>query len=94
MTSIVSERRMACVIVTHNKKQAERIALRTMIMRGGPSRRTWPDRGGAPCGLNCKTVSASDVMMGLAQAAAAIMLCLAVVLLCRVSSPCMSEGEH
>jgi putative ABC transport system ATP-binding protein len=33
VTSIVSERRMACVIVTHNKKQAERIALRTMIMR-------------------------------------------------------------
>ena len=33
VTSIVSERRMACVIVTHNKQQAERIALRTMIMR-------------------------------------------------------------
>lgn len=33
VASIVSERRMACVIVTHNKQQAERIAQRTMIMR-------------------------------------------------------------
>jgi putative ABC transport system ATP-binding protein len=33
--SIVHERRMACVIVTHNKEQAERIAARTMVMRAG-----------------------------------------------------------
>lgn len=32
---IVHERRMACVIVTHNKEQAERIAARTMVMRAG-----------------------------------------------------------
>jgi putative ABC transport system ATP-binding protein len=33
--SIVRERHMACVIVTHNSAQAERIADRTMVMRAG-----------------------------------------------------------
>lgn len=33
--SIIRERRMACVIVTHNRPQAERVADRTMIMRAG-----------------------------------------------------------
>ena len=33
--SIVHERRMTCVIVTHNARQAERIARRTMMMRAG-----------------------------------------------------------
>ena len=35
MLSIVRERHMACVIVTHNSAQAERIADRTMVMRAG-----------------------------------------------------------
>jgi putative ABC transport system ATP-binding protein len=33
--SIVRERRMACVIVTHNRPQAERVADRTMVMQAG-----------------------------------------------------------
>jgi len=33
--SIVRERHMACVIVTHNREQAERMADRTMVMRAG-----------------------------------------------------------
>jgi ABC-type iron transport system FetAB ATPase subunit len=33
--SIVRERRIACVIVTHNTAQAERIADRTMILQAG-----------------------------------------------------------
>jgi putative ABC transport system ATP-binding protein len=33
--SIVRERQMACVIVTHNREQAERIADRTMVIRTG-----------------------------------------------------------
>jgi ABC-type iron transport system FetAB ATPase subunit len=33
--SIVQERRMGCVIVTHNRSQAARIAGRTMVIEGG-----------------------------------------------------------
>jgi putative ABC transport system ATP-binding protein len=33
--SIVRERRIACVIVTHNTAQAERIADRTMVIEAG-----------------------------------------------------------
>lgn len=33
--SVVRERRMACVIVTHNPAQAERIADRTIVLRAG-----------------------------------------------------------
>jgi putative ABC transport system ATP-binding protein len=32
---IVRERRMTCVIVTHNRAQAERLADRTMVMEAG-----------------------------------------------------------
>jgi putative ABC transport system ATP-binding protein len=32
---ITAERRMACLMVTHNKAQAARIAARTMVMQGG-----------------------------------------------------------
>jgi putative ABC transport system ATP-binding protein len=32
---IIRERRMTCVIVTHNNAQARRIAHRTMIIQGG-----------------------------------------------------------
>ena len=32
---IIRERRMTCVIVTHNSDQARRIAERTMIIEGG-----------------------------------------------------------
>jgi putative ABC transport system ATP-binding protein len=32
---IIRERAMTCVIVTHNKPQAERIAARTMVMESG-----------------------------------------------------------
>ena len=35
LMSIVSERGMTCVIVTHNKPQAERIAARAMLMESG-----------------------------------------------------------
>ncbi len=33
--SVVRERHMACVIVTHNKAQAKRITDRTMVMEAG-----------------------------------------------------------
>ena len=35
MLSIVRERHMACVIVTHNREQAERTADRTMVIQTG-----------------------------------------------------------
>jgi putative ABC transport system ATP-binding protein len=35
MLSVIRERRMACVIVTHNRDQAERVADRTMVMEAG-----------------------------------------------------------
>jgi putative ABC transport system ATP-binding protein len=35
LTSIVEERRMACVIVTHNRPQAQRIAARTLVLEAG-----------------------------------------------------------
>ena len=35
MLSIVRERHMACVIITHNREQAERIADRTMVIQTG-----------------------------------------------------------
>ena len=35
MLDIIRERRMTCVIVTHNNAQARRIARRTMIIQDG-----------------------------------------------------------
>ena len=35
MLGIIRERRMTCVILTHNNAQARRIAHRTMIIQGG-----------------------------------------------------------
>jgi putative ABC transport system ATP-binding protein len=41
---IVEERRMTCLLVTHNKAQAARIAARTMIMAGGRLRAIGPSK--------------------------------------------------
>ncbi len=41
---IVQERRMTCLIVTHNPAQAERMAARTMVMQAGRLRAIGPTR--------------------------------------------------
>ena len=35
LLSLIQERHMTCVIVTHNRAQASRIAARTMVLQGG-----------------------------------------------------------
>lgn len=35
LTSIVQERGMTCIVVTHNRLQAERLAVRTMVLEAG-----------------------------------------------------------
>lgn len=35
LASVVNERRMTCVIVTHNRPQAARVAVRTMVLEAG-----------------------------------------------------------
>jgi putative ABC transport system ATP-binding protein len=39
---IIAERRMTCLMITHNKAQAARIAARTMVMQGGRVRAIGP----------------------------------------------------
>jgi putative ABC transport system ATP-binding protein len=41
---IIEERRMTCLLVTHNKAQAARIAARTMVMAGGRLRAIGPSK--------------------------------------------------
>jgi putative ABC transport system ATP-binding protein len=44
LLDIVAERRMTCLMVTHNKAQAARIAPRTMVMYGGALRAIGPTK--------------------------------------------------
>lgn len=44
LLDIVAERRMTCLMVTHNKAQAARIAPRTMVMHGGALRSIGPTK--------------------------------------------------
>jgi putative ABC transport system ATP-binding protein len=80
--SIIRERRMTCVIVTHNTAQARRISDRTMILEGGKLVRLVPRRR---CYVIAELLNNlnSDIVMGMAQAAGAMVLCAAVVLPCR-----------
>jgi putative ABC transport system ATP-binding protein len=82
---IIRERRMTCLIVTHDTAQAYRIADRTMILEAGRLVAVGPTKEvlSAPrrrCYMIAELLNSvsSDVVMGMAQAACAIAICLAV----------------
>ena len=80
--SVVHERRLTCVIVTHDMSQAGRIADRTMHVEAGTlAQLDLRRRCLMPIGVMSSL--SNGVGMSLAQAAAAIALCIAVVLVCR-----------
>lgn len=80
--SIIRERRMTCVIVTHNTAQARRIADRTMSLESGRLVTIGPTREVRMITELLNDLN-SQVILGLAQAVGAIVLCAALVLLCR-----------
>ena len=80
---IIRERRMTCVIVTHNEAQARRVAHRAMVLKAGKLAAIGPTDEVLRRCLNCSAYRIMQVVVGIAQAAAAVALCLAVVFLCR-----------